>query len=364
MGSVVKRGSTWYAVERINGKQKWFCGSKHGFSTERGAKQFLARLTTVLAEGDYVEPSLYTFAQYADHWLESYAKRKLSNKTLEVVRYRINGHLKKGLGKIRLRDLRATHIEAFYATLVHLSPSTQKDIHATLVNILNHAVEMDVLPRSPVKRFLAPKVPKREAECYSVNQVEEILRLLRGHALYNPIVVAIFTGMRIGELCALKWEDVNEDTITICRSLEYTREGGLREKGTKTGDGRTISISSGVVAVLAKQKGWIAERRLKCEDWKGSNYVFPRSNGVPHIPQGLSREWAKFISASHIPYKSWHCLRHTHASLLIADGEHPFTISKRLGHSSIQITMDRYGHLMKGMDAGAANRLERLLANG
>ena len=171
--------------------------------------------------------------------------------------------------------------------------------------------------------------------------------------------------MRRGELLGLQWGDVDLDgaKLRVERSVEETR-AGLRLKSPKTKRGRrSITLPATTVAMLRAHRVQLLELRfaLGLGNIVAETLVFSTIEGGLLSPDNLSRDWRRVCGAKKLPRVPFHALRHTHASLLIAGGEDILTISRRLGHSKASVTLDTYGHLMKGTDAAAALAIEKVL---
>ena len=201
-----------------------------------------------------------------------------------------------------------------------------------------------------------PRVEPTEIEILREDDVKELLEKLRGRSLYIVAVLGLATGMRRGEMLALRWQDIDGDKVRIERSLEQTKAGGLRFKSPKTKTSRrTISIPRAVVAELclhrkAQQERWLALGLGKVRD---DALVFATWEGKPRTPNALSKDWSETMPKLGMKI-TLHALRHTHASQLIAAGMDIVTISRRLGHASPTITLGIYGHLFSNTDDRAA----------
>lgn len=370
MGSVHKKGNYWVVKERIDGHQKEFRPGPCGFpNTERGAKLYLAKLTTDLATGTYVTPTNQTVADYALHWLKTYAEKQCEPLTVKCYRKQIEAHIIPGLGHIKLRDLKPSDIETFYANLERkdgrpgeLSQNSKHQTHRVLKGILNHVVEMDILAKSPMKRSFSPKVSRSGKGCYTADQVKQIIALVAETPIHLSVTLALYTGMRLGEICALTWADVDlkKQSITVQSSMEYL-ERKLRTKATKTENIRQIKFGDQLLASLVREKAYQAERRLAIgARWKHHDLVTPNTDGAPRIPTAVSNYWRR-MEKGDLPHYSFHTFRHTHISLLIALGEKLEVVSERAGHSNIGTTKDVYGHLYEGYDEQAAIKLDQAL---
>jgi integrase len=370
--SVHKQGNAWAVCERIKvapgqkPKQVWYRPGPCGFENSKaGAELFEAQMKVDRAKGTYCEPTTITVSEYADRWMRVYVERNCQPNTVESYEYFLRVHIKPALGSCRLANLRPVDVEEFYCSLKRadgkgdLAPQTKHDVHRVLNGMLNHAVEMEVIPRNPVKKKLIPKKVKTEKHCYTKEQVIQILETAKDTTLHLPIFLAFHTGMRIGEICALKWADVTDRNITVQRSMEQTT-GSLREKCTKTGKGRNIQIGDVLSRVLVQHRAEQSAHRLRTPGWKANDLVFPNNDGTPRHPEAVSQMFQKLVQTkTELPYYSFHALRHSHVSVLIGQGWHPKQIQDRVGHSSISMTMDTYGHLFDGTDTEAAEKLDR-----
>lgn len=187
---------------------------------------------------------------------------------------------------------------------------------------------------------------------------------LSGHFLHPIVSLALDTGMRRGELLGLKWGDLDLDkaTLQVERSVEETRQG-LRIKGPKTKRGRrSITLPKRAVAMLRNHRVEQMQMRLALGLGKVNDetLVFCEADGSMLRPDDLTRIWARVSLAKKLPRVTFHALRHTHASILINAGLDVLTISRRLGHSKPSVTLDTYGHLIKGADAAAAKAIDAL----
>jgi integrase len=372
-GHIVERGPNRWAIvleTRDAGgkrKQKW-----HSFQgTKREAKTKLAELEAQLSQGTYVEHSRQTLGEFLDRWERDWAAVNVSPKTLERYSQLLRKHVRPALGDLAIQAIKPDHLNKLYRDLHGaLAPRTIKHIHRLLHRVFGHAAKWETIKRNIVALVDSPKVNPTEAAALQLPEIPTMLTGLRGKALFPIAVVALGTGMRRGELCALRWQDVDLDaaSLRVERSLEQTRKGGLRFKAPKTARGRrTISLSPSVVAELRSH--WKAQQELRLALGLGraapEALVFPTYEGKPRQPDGLSKEFSEAMEGIGLPHVTLHTLRHTHASQLITSGMDILTVSRRLGHSSPAITLTVYGHLLSPEDR-AADIMEAVLggANG
>ena len=235
--------------------------------------------------------------------------------------------------------------------------------HRLVSRILSEAVAGNIVASNVAAKVKPPAVPDAEIEILDADQVAIVLEALRGHSLYPIAALAISTGMRRGELLALHWSDINLDAATLrCeRSVEETR-AGLRLKQPKTRAGRrNIALAPDTVAMLRTHRAEQMRLRLALGQGGSPKLVFGTLEDELRSPDNLSRDWCRTVRAKRLPLVSFHSLRHTCASLMIAAGTDILTISRRLGHRKASVTLDTYGHLVKGKDAEAAKAIEGLL---
>jgi len=213
------------------------------------------------------------------------------------------------------------------------------------------------IKRNIVALVDAPKVPATEAPALQLTEIPKMFEAVRGRNLFTIAVVALGTGMRRGELCALRWQDVDLDSakLQVERSLEQTRKG-LRFKAPKSARGRrSVSLSPAVVAELHAH--WKAQQEQRLSLGLGGSppdgLVFANWDGEPRRPKHLSEKFAGAMKAAGLPHVTLHTLRHTHASQLITSGMDILTVSRRLGHASPTITLTVYGHLLSPEDRAA-----------
>jgi integrase len=208
-----------------------------------------------------------------------------------------------------------------------------------------------------------PKIEEGEVEILNADQIAAVLDALKGHSIYPIAALAIATGMRRGELLALRWKNVNFDAseVRVEHSLEQTK-AGLRFKAPKTKHGRrTISLPASAADMLREHRKKQLELRFALGMGKPGveALVFCSHDGKPLSPNYLSIQWRR---AANLPKKvTFHALRHSHASALIAAGIDVVTVSRRLGHASPNITLGVYAHLFSKTDVAAAEAIEKVI---
>ena len=336
------------------------------------AQKELTRLLAQSDAGTLVEPSKVTVEQCIAAWLTGAhgLAPKTTERYLQLAKQQIYPHL----GPIVLQKLKPAKVQEWHGTLIKsggkngkpLSARTVTHAHRVLHRALERSVENETLARNVASVISPPKVEEEEVEILSADEVVVTLRELRGHDLYTIVAVDLGTGMRRGELLAIRWSDTDLDgaTVRVERSSEETTKG-LRFKAPKSKRGRrTISLPPSVVAVLREHRRKQLELRLALGLGRPEPeaLVFCHPDGSPMSPDNLSRDWIRARKALSLPKVMFHALRHTHVSALIAAGLDVVTISRRIGHSKPTVTLNTYGHLFKNTDTAAAAAIEAALS--
>jgi integrase len=366
MSSLYKRGKSWrlkVELSRAGGVRKRQFITL-GAISKREAEAKAAKILTDIARGDYVDASAQTVAMFVDRWLQAWADENTSAKTSE--RYReLLATACRQIGDVPLQRLSAADLQRCYSSLTTLAPRTRLHVHRALSRMLKHAVQWGLISRNPASLVDAPRVTASEIEILSAAEIERVLQYLRGKTLYPIVAVALGTGLRRGELLALRWSDVDLDGahLRVEQAVEWTQRYGLRFKAPKSRHGRrSISLAPSTVDVLRKHYQAQLQQRLAFRLGKlpDDALVFANWKGEPRIPNGITKEWSLAVQALGIN-KTFHSLRHTHASHLIAAGLDILTISRRLGHGTPAITLNVYGHLIRPTDDRAAAIVETML---
>ena len=349
-GFTQKRGDVWYAYWRdASGKQ-------HGKAVSPRKKEAEKYLDTVQASvhaGTFREIEDVTFEEFARRWLEDYATVSVKASTLRTYSGRVQGQLRRAFGSMKLSQIGAAEVQHFLADLTRqgVSPSTVSAYLVLLRNMLNHAVAWGNLAQNPASAIKGPKVPHTEMDCLTPDEVRAFLAACDDE--HRPLfATAIMTGMRLGELLALQWSDINwhAGTIRVRRSLF---EGRFVDPKTPKSV-RVIGMSDRLAAILLEHKVTAPYSPL--------DLVFSTPEGTPLDPSNLrDRVFAPTLRRAGLRKVRIHDLRHTFASLLINQNENLKYVQKQLGHSSITTTVDRYGHLMPDAHRGANERLDATL---
>jgi integrase len=330
------------------------------------------KLTTALHDhqsGLPLPDERLTIEKFLLQWLDEVAKPTIRASTFEGYVRKIKQHVlpyigRKALAKLSLRDL-----SSLYSKLLDcdLSPSTVQYVHAILHRALDQAERWKLVVRKPADLVDAPRPVHHDVKALSPAQVSKLIAAPSGERLEALYVVAVTSGLRLGELLALRWSDFDAEaaTLHIRRSLGRTKENGLALTEPKTQKGRRAVVLPGLaVDALRPRRGRQHEEMMKVRDvWDNGDLLFPNEIGKPIERQNLiRRSFKKLLAKAELPDVRFHDLRHTAATLLLSLGEHPKVVQERLGHATIAVTMDIYSHLMPDMQRDAATKIDRMLA--
>lgn len=372
-GHIRERGPGRWAIvldlhDAAGRRRKW-----HTFAgTKREAQKECARLIASMTQGTYVEPSKATVADFVGARVDQWeAAGTITAGTAQCYRRLVKNQIAPYLGAKLLQKLTCSDIEQWHTTLRSegLTARTTGHAHRILGKALADAERDTLVARNVCKLQRAPKVGQGEMPI--VRDVPGLIeKLPRGARLYVPVILALFTGMRLGEILALKEQriDLDAKVIKVREALEDTKRFGIRFKKPKSAAGeRDITLPTIVVEALHEHRRKLMELRMKLGLGKPGrdDLIFPNlKDGGPIHPSTLSAEWAAFANQAGMPEITFHALRHTHASQLIAGGVDLVTISKRLGHSKPNITLAIYAHMFARDDSKAAAAIDAALNSG
>jgi integrase len=341
----------------------------------RAAEKELRRLLRTLDDGSHVDPNRMTVRQWLTTWLSA-VRSEISPKSHERYSEIVDHFLIPALGNLPLTKLAPSHIQQAYNEWATggrrdgkdggLSPRTRRHIHRILSSALVRAVEQQVLARNPADVFKKrlPKVERHEMTTLSADQSARLLAAIKHTRIYWPVLLALSTGMRRGEVFALRWKnvDLERGSLRVTESLEQTKSG-IRFKAPKTDRTRSITLPSFAIDELRRLKRQQAEELLTLGiRQSGEALVCARADGLPLQPQSLTHQFTRLICrVKELPRVRFHDLRHSHATQLLLAGVHPKIAQERLGHATITTTLDLYSHVTETMQSDAAERLDAIL---
>jgi integrase len=376
-----KQTGTWNFVVDVAGPgQPRRQIDRGGFATRKQAEAVLEQVRSEHRQVRSLDASVTTW-RYLDEWLTRRALDGLKPSTIDSYRRSLTLYVSQSeIADTPLASLQARHLNDLYARLLtsgrrgRRSPRTVRLLHTIVRKALKDATRAGLIPTNPADNASPPTssaAAPPEMECWSAEQLAEFLDQHRKHHLYPLIHLAAYTGLRRGELAALRWNDVDLDhgVLTVRHSLTWLRPNTADERpweltAPKTRQGRRrIDLDADTIEVLRRLRGsqglW---KRQVGSGYAPDGFVFASEHGKPYRPDSLTQAFARLVARSGIDPISFHGLRHTHATLLLAQGQPVKVVSERLGHASIQITLNTYAHVMPGQQAEAATAFATHLA--
>ncbi|MCZ3461312.1 site-specific integrase [Enterococcus faecium] len=348
---------------------------KVGGDTRPEAEAALRKVLSDIDEtGQYFLGTDTRVKQYLDFWMEEYVKLNLKYNTYENYRFTIKNHINGYLGKKKLTDLSPALLQNFINAEFKkgYSKKTMTITHSVLKNALNMAVyPWGLIKQNPMMYVKIPKyearpTTKKDLKIISLEDFDHMLEITpEGHPFYIPLNIGFYTGMRVGEVCGLTWDDVDFSNGTITVEKQMVKNDGAWVYGTPktSSSNRTIFIGQTLLAILKKHKKQQLENRMKYGKlYIDSNAVCTKEDGELVTPSVVKWNTRRISNALSLSF-NFHSLRHTHATLLLENGAKMKEISERLGHSRISITMDTYSHVTDKMRNETVDIMENLRKN-
>lgn len=359
----------YYVVYRANGKQKWEVGG----STKKEAEKKLDIIINQLNNGSYREGRKVKFEVLANAWLEKFAKGRVKASTFRGYETDVRRHINPFFGQYWIKSVNSEVVQSFLTVLKSKKSRDTKDcektldlktinnIRVTLIGICDYAKSIRLIFENPAESVPPYKVEKKEIAFLNPTQVQLLLKNAV-EPWKTVMMVAIFTGMRQGELLALQWGDIDWDrnTISVKRAVDF-----ISKKHVPPGEKRW---AFGPPKSKASLRAIILSPRLKDalmvyrKNAPVSHYdlVFCSSDGDPVTPDHLVKcEFQPTLVRARLKKVRWHDLRHTFATLLINQGENIKFLQQQMGHASIKTTIDDYGHLFPVNNEQVGGRVDQ-----
>ncbi len=390
-GSIEKRGKNSYRLTvsegfDLNGRPMIHRKTIHG--TKKEAEVELAKFVTEVQNGLVIDGKSLKFSEFAEIWKRDYGSKELAPTTYKRYCRMLETRILPYFGHFYINKIRPTDIMKFYDLLEKDTQSVRKkgnngsktkkplsgktilEHHRLLRAMLHRAVYWQLIVSNPAERVQPPKAKKPKRRSYDDEQTKILLENLEKLTVEDTkykvaIILTIFTGVRLGELMGLEWQDVDfrNGIISINRSSQYLSDMGVFTKVPKTESSiREIAIPEFIISLLEEYKLWYEEQKsLYGELWTNSNRLFVQADGKPMHPSSISKWFVKYVGIIGLPVINFHGLRHTNASLLVAQNVDIAVVSARLGHAQISTTFDFYVHPLLSHNRKAGYALENLL---
>lgn len=367
--------------------------------TSSEAKADLKKMLADLERGGFSAEATLTLRSYLENWLRRASKTK-KFRTYQTYQQDLSNHVIPRIGHKRLKDLTRLDVQNMIdkvhdqvrakverraaeaaaqgrrsSASTNPGAAVARKVRAALKTALQDAVDLEIVARNPCQGVKVPSERENEITVWSKPEMERFLKAARAHRLYPILYTALTTGMREGELCALRWDDLEvvepagegEERhliISIKRALVRVPKryrdtpsvahmehiwGVYYFDTPKTRESRgSVTVGSDTLEVLVAHRAALAKRAAKLgARWRDFNLVFPASTGVPQCPRNLLRDYNKVIEEARVPVITFHDLRDTHASRALAEGYDLAMVSERLRHSRKSTTLDRYAHVVE-----------------
>lgn len=390
-GSIEKRGKNSYRLTvsegfDLNGRPMIHRKTVHG--TKKDAEVELAKFVTEVQNGLVIDGKSLKFSEFTEIWKRDYGSKELAPSTYKRYCRMLETRLLPYFGHFYINKIKPTDIMKFYDLLEKdtqlvrkkgnngsktkkpLSGKTILEHHRLLRAMLHKAVYWQLIVANPAERVQPPKARKPKRKSYDDEQTKILLENLEQLSIEDTkykvaIILTVFTGVRLGELMGLEWQDVDfkNGIISINRSSQYLSDMGVFTKVPKTESSiREIAIPEFIISLLEEYKLWYEEQKsIYGELWTNSDRLFVQADGKPMHPSTISKWFVKYVGQIGLPVINFHGLRHTNASLLVAQNVDIAVVSARLGHAQISTTLDFYVHPLLSHNRKAGYALENLL---
>lgn len=418
MASIRKRGNS-YQITVSNGRDiydnqilertTWKPDpNKTEKQNQKALELFALEFEDRVKNGKYLKGQKMTYKDYIDLWLLEYAQKQMQKTSIERCESSLNGIILPALGHLKLAEIQPLHITKLYTELTEkgymrngvrkeYSTNTIKRIHQIINSSLNTAVYWQLIEQNPCTRVKPPKVEKKvDVQHFTLEQTQAFLEQLDkpytvahwGRTKKNGeesnkhyetktfdlqykvlFYLAIFGGFRRGELVALTWNDVDfeNNTVTISKTSARTKDGIITKTPKTFSSNRVVALPIETMQLLRKHKTEQQKYRLALGTyWKGAGHIFTQTDGKQmdiSTPNKVFQKVIRIYNETHkdkLPEITLHGLRHTSATLLIAQNIDIKTVSHRLGHSETSTTLDIYAHALQKLDVTAAKSLGEL----
>ncbi|MCD8391150.1 MAG: site-specific integrase [Firmicutes bacterium] len=373
-GSLQEKGGKYYAVFRINGKQKWV---NTGIEVKKGNKRKAeAKMTEILVQYNS-NPNIVDkmpFTDYINLWLKQ-VKNKVDTVTYEGYMQYARKHIIPYFEplKLDLKDVKMSHIESYYN---YKSVSGRLDgkngglsyrtikLHSVVLNLVfKYAMRNKLIKENPCTYAEIPQNAHRsekKTDFYTAEQCQALLKLIKGTPLYDMVYITFMYGLRRSELLGLKWSavDFENNTLSVCHTVVLQHVVVAKDKTKNQTSKRIYPLLDDVRKILLRLKAEQEEHRsLFGNCYIDTDYIFVKENGEQYYPSYPTHTLKKVLKKYGLPHIRWHDLRHSCASMLILKGWNMKDISEWLGHADIGTTMNIYGHIGMGHKRDLGNTL-------
>lgn len=372
-GTIRKRNDgRWEARIIIGHKNDGSPMYKSAFTkTQKSALKQLHQLIDLYRDVDLTEDSRMTLGEWLDKWLDEYMIFTVRESTLDSYRAMVKNQVKPFIGGKQIASLTTADMQKFYNKIkkegrvrehpIHgktLADSMVRGVHMMLHEALDTAVKERLLAKNPTNGTTVPKCNYPEKQILGDSQLDTFLEAIKGEEYWDAFFyVEVMTGLRRGEICGLKWQDINfeENKLQVKRSVSVKKGGGVSIGETKTETGvRSILMPPSVADVLQNRK------QTAITEWVFPNFMHPEQ---PISPATAYRKLKIILKHAGLPLIRFHDLRHTFATHATHGGVDPKTLAGILGHTNASFTLDTYTHVTSDMQKAASNIVGNIMQN-
>lgn len=336
--------------------------------TQKEVRLALSKIVSEMDSGTYAEPSKMKVSQWLDEWLASYTMN-IKPATRSAYEEHIRVHIKPSLGDIPLKQLSTSDIQQLYTNLLkerELSPKTVRNIHGVLHRTLEQAKLLGYIRVNPADAAVTPRVEKKQVETLDAEDIGKFLAAIRGTKYEYPLFVAVFTGLRQGELLGLTWDCVDFEHGMLLINKQHNRVKGdteFRFASLKNDKARVLTAADEVMEVLKLQKerqtAWAAALG---DGWSNPDHlVFTTEFGRYINNKILYQNFKRIMRKLGKPDLRFHDLRHTYAVNSLRAGDDIKTVQENLGHATASFTLATYAHATPGMKRESAKRMTEFI---
>lgn len=363
-GTLFKRKDGLWQASFVpeNGKRLYFYGK-----TQKEALEKLRNAQQESQKGILATGPKQRLGDYLIQWLETTHKPPMvKHSTYTQYRSAINNHLVPSLGQVFLHKLTVQHVQAFYAQKAQegLKPSTISVIHRILHEALENAVKWNLLSRNVSSLATVPRQTRYNVQPLSASDAQKLIQAVRGSKIEALLILAVTTGMRRGELLALRWDDIDlkQGVLHVRHTVNRIAGYGFVENEPKTKTShRRVMLPGIAVEALKRHRVMLDQAKQQAGiEWIEKGLVFPNTKGNFLNPDRLLTWFQQALNQAGLPHMRFHDLRHSAATILLTMGVHPKVVQELLGHSTIAMTMDTYSHLLPSLQRDAMNGMDDL----
>ncbi|SDC05698.1 tyrosine-type recombinase/integrase [Shouchella lonarensis] len=367
-GKYPRKYKTYKVTEKMTPKQ-----------LEKHLELEYAKFEQLVKSENYIDPEKMSFTEFVKQWTENFAENSLSETTIANHLNRLQNHILPTLGQKRIDKIKGLDIINLLNNLKRkdnsddpLAISTKIDVYRTLKSVFKYAFKWEIIASDPMEKVDKPIEKNKTKKAANVYDEEEVNALLLTVQRQLPhwrifVTLCLTAGLRRSEALGLEWSSVDfkKMEIDINTAIVKGRKGAVIKSTKNESSHRLISIPKFVAQELKEYKlHWKKERFRMGDKWteEEREWLFCNENGKHFYPTTPTLWWGRFTKRANVRHIRLHDLRHTSATLLIAQNIHAKIISERLGHSRINTTMDIYGHALRSADRGAADSMDNLFS--